>query len=216
MTPPYVVLIAGGSCSGKSTLAVELARRAGLHSTLIVHEDSYYQHRPATTEAEALATNFDRPEAKDRALLAGHLSALRAGTAIPEVAYDFATHSRRDTGRMLEPRPLIIVEGLHTLLPPVGPLGDLRIFVEAAEHIRIARRIQRDVEERGRTVDGVIRQFQSQVRPAHDTTVEPQREMADMIVTGHYDRTSEFAETSVCLKSSPLKSNGSPASLARA
>lgn len=194
MTRPSIVLIAGGSCSGKSTLAQELARRMGVMKTLIVHEDSYYQHRPATTEAEALATNFDRPEAKDRALLAEHLAALRAGKAIPHVAYDFATHSRRDTGQMLEPKPLIIVEGLHTLLPPVGALEDLRIFVECAEHIRIARRIQRDVEERGRTVDGVIRQFQMQVRPAHDETVEPQAALADMIVTGHYDRTSEFAE----------------------
>lgn len=194
MMRPFIVLIAGGSCSGKSTLALELARRAGVLRTLIVHEDSYYQHKPATTEAEALTTNFDRPEAKDRPLLAEHLAALRAGRAIPEVAYDFSTHSRHDTGRMLEPRPLAIVEGLHTLLPPLGALGDLRIFVEAAEHIRIARRIQRDVEERGRSVDGVIRQFQLQVRPAHDETVEPQAALADMIVTGHYDRTSEFAE----------------------
>jgi uridine kinase len=191
---PFIILIAGGSCSGKSTLAVELARRAGVTRTLIVHEDSYYRHAPATTEAQALATNFDMPEAKDRALLATHLAALRRGEAIPQVAYDFATHSRHDTGRMLQPQPLVIAEGLHTLSPPLGALGDLRIFVEAAEHIRIARRIQRDVEERGRTVDGVIRQFQSQVRPAHDATVEPQRAMADMIVTGHYDRTSEFAE----------------------
>jgi uridine kinase len=194
MTGPFVVLIAGGSCSGKSTLAQELARRVGVLRTLIVHEDSYYHHKPATTEAEALATNFDRPEAKDRALLAQHLAALRSGQTIPEVAYNFATHSRRDTGAMLEPKALIIVEGLHTLQPPLGPLGDLRIFVECAEHIRIARRIQRDVEERGRTVDGVIRQFQLQVRPAHDETVEPQAALADMIVTGHYDRTSEFAE----------------------
>lgn len=194
MDAPFVILIAGGSCSGKSTLAKELARRAGPSRTLIVHEDSYYHHKPATSEAEALATNFDRPEAKDRALLAEHLAALRAGRPAPEVAYNFETHSRRDTGQMLEPKPLIIVEGLHTLLPPLGVLGDLRIFVEASEHIRIARRIQRDVEERGRTVDGVIKQFQSQVRPAHDATVEPQSALADMIVTGHYDRTSEFAE----------------------
>jgi uridine kinase len=191
---PFIILIAGGSCSGKSTLAVELARRAGVARTLIVHEDSYYHDRPAATEAEALATNFDMPEAKDRALLAEHLLMLKNGQPIPEIAYDFATHSRHDTGRPLRPRPLIIAEGLHTLMPPLGPLGDLKIFVEAAEHIRIARRIQRDVEERGRTVDGVIRQFQLQVRAAHDATVEPQSTLADMIVTGHYDRTSEFAE----------------------
>jgi uridine kinase len=194
MTRPFVILIAGGSCSGKSTLAVELARRAGVMRTLILHEDSYYHHRPARTEAEALATHYDMPEAKDRALLAEHLAALKAGRSIPHVAYDFATHSRRDTGQLLEPKDIVIVEGLHTVMPPLGALGDLRIFVEAAEHIRIARRVQRDVEERGRTVDGVIRQFQLQVRPAHDATVEPQAALADLIVTGHYDRTSEFAE----------------------
>jgi uridine kinase len=194
MTSPFIVLIAGGSCSGKSTLAQELARRAGIARALIVHEDSYYHHRPVASEADALAVNFDRPEAKDRALLAAHLQALKHGEPVPEVAYDFAQHARRDTGRTLEPKPLIIVEGLHTLLPPVGPLGDLTIFVEAAEHIRIARRIQRDVEERGRTVDGVIKQFQLQVRPAHNDTIEPQRDDAHLIVTGHYDRTSEFAE----------------------
>jgi uridine kinase len=194
MTIPYVLLIAGGSCSGKSTLAQELARRAGVSRTLILHEDAYYRDRPARSEAEALAVDYDRPEAKDRALLADHLTALRKGAAVPEVAYDFSTHSRRDSSRMIEPRPFVIVEGLHALLPPLGALGDLRLFVEAAEHIRIARRIQRDVEERGRTVDGVIRQFLLQVRPAHDETVEPQAALADMIVTGHYDRTSEFAE----------------------
>jgi uridine kinase len=194
MDRPFVILIAGGSCSGKSTLAQELARRAGVLRTLIVHEDSYYHDKPAATEAQALQTNYDMPEAKDRDLLALHVAALRRGEPIPEVVYDFATHARRDTGHKIAPRPLIVVEGLHTLHPPIGALGDLRIFVEAAEHVRIARRIQRDVEERGRTVDGVIRQFQLQVRPAHDQTVEPQYALADMIVTGHYDRTSEFAE----------------------
>ncbi len=187
---PYTVGIAGGTGAGKTTLAHMLFDHLGEDRVTCIAHDAYYRnfsHIPADQRAQI---NFDHPNALETDLLVQHLQALSRGETVSIPTYDFTTHSR--TYRTLEicPRPVIIVEGILILAEQtLRDVLNLKIFVDAPSDIRLIRRINRDVDERGRTPESVTHQYLKTVRPMHDTYVEPSRKYADLIVCGDRDFT---------------------------
>lgn len=176
--------IAGGSGAGKSTLAHRLAQEFG-ESIVVLCEDSYYRNHDNLSPAEKDALNFDHPDAIETELLIQHLKALRAGQSIRVPIYDFATHSRRAETHEVLPRKVIVVEGILLFHPPeLRELFDLKVFVDADADERLLRRIQRDTCERGRDVQGVIRQYLQTVKPMHQQFVEPTKKYADILLNG--------------------------------
>lgn len=176
--------IAGGTGSGKSTLAGYICD-CFPEQTVVLEHDWYYRDQQDKTFEERLLTNYDHPDALETDRFIQELRALKAGVPIEAPVYDFTQHVRAAARRPIHPKPIIVVEGLHVLgNPELRALFDFTIFVELEETQRLARRIQRDVAERGRTRESVIQQFQSQVQPMHDQFVEPMRVFADRIVSG--------------------------------
>lgn len=175
-TTPFILAVAGGTASGKTTFSRVLVARTG--ATLISH-DRYYRDCP-----EPDGVNFDHPDALDTALLVEHLDALRAGRAVDVPDYDFATH-RRVPGTRIEPRPLIVVEGILVLADPeVVKRCDLTVFMYCPDDVRLLRRLLRDCAERGRTLQSVAEQYLTTVRPMHERYVAPCQHAADMVLDG--------------------------------
>ena len=174
--------IAGGTGSGKSTVARKLAVALPGRCAVIDH-DAYYRdqsHLPPETRAE---TNYDHPASLESSLLADHLMALRAGRGVDVPIYDFVNHTRKPETRRVEPARVIIVEGILVFTEPaLRELMDVKIFVDTDPDIRLMRRIRRDLEVRGRTFDSVRHQYYATVRPMHIEYVEPSKRWADLIV----------------------------------
>ncbi len=177
MSRPFVVNLGGGTASGKTTLARMLVEATG---ALHLSHDRYYVDVP-----EPATFNYDHPDALDTDRLVEDLRALRAGQPAELPVYEFKTHRRRPETDRVAPRPMIVLEGILALHDPrLRALSDLSVYVETADDIRLARRILRDVSERGRSVESVIRQYMATVRPMHLQFVAPSRAHADMIVSG--------------------------------
>jgi uridine kinase len=154
----------------------------------LVHHDAYYRHAPELSYEERTRVNYDHPASLDTELLVEHLIALRAGAAIECPVYDFAVHLRSDETVRVEPAPVVVVEGILVLAEPeLRSELDLKIFVDTDSDIRLARRLQRDVEERGRTVDSVVNQYFETVRPMHIEYVETSKRYADLIIPEGYN-----------------------------
>ncbi|RKQ95974.1 uridine kinase [Maricaulis maris] len=184
MSGPDVTLIAivGGSASGKTRLAYAIAD--AIPGACVIKEDDYYLDATLLDDFDPASFNFDEPASKEHALLVKHLRALKAGAAVDIPQYDFATHSRKRETRRVEPAPAIIIEGLHAVATPdLAELFDLVIYVSATRPVRFERRLKRDVSERGRTPDSVRHQFDTIVEPMHTLHVEPQKPLADIIIT---------------------------------
>jgi uridine kinase len=182
---PHLIGIAGGTASGKSTLARRLARALGVQRCATVSQDNYYRDLSGLSVEARATVNFDHPESVDAALFAEQLLALRDGHTVKAPRYDFARHARMSGGETIEPRPVILVEGILVLVfPEVIDLLDVKIYVETPDDIRLARRVQRDIAERGRDVDGVLRQYLETVRPMHEQFGHRSRKAADLIVPG--------------------------------
>lgn len=184
-----VIGIAGGTGSGKTTLARAISSRLASHRPLLLHQDSYYKDTGATTEDEKARTNFDHPDAFDTPLLVEHLAALKAGKAVHHPVYNFAHHARSGYTRV-EPATIIILEGILILAEPsLRAIIDVPLFVETPDDIRFMRRLRRDIESRGRSLDSVYKQYLSTVRPMHLQFVEPSKQFARLIVPegGHND-----------------------------
>lgn len=178
-----IVGIAGGTGSGKTTLATRLAETLGSQRATVIPHDSYYLDHLDLTFEERSRLNFDEPIAFENSLLVGHLRALSRGEAILRPAYDFSVHARSPRPMQLQPRPVVIVEGILVLaIPELRDMFDLKVFVDTPADIRLARRITRDVSERGRTVESVCNQYLTTVRPMHELHVEPSKHFADVIV----------------------------------
>jgi uridine kinase len=172
---PFVVGIAGGTASGKSTLAERAAARVG--AALVTHDRYYF-------DADA-STNFDHPDSLDTAGLAAHLDALREGRPVDLPVYDFATHRRAPRTERVAPRPLVFVEGILVLSSAeLRRRFDLTVFVYAAADVRLIRRVRRDIAERGRDLESVLSQYLATVRPMHETYVEPSAAHAALVLDG--------------------------------
>ncbi len=175
--------ISGGTGSGKTTLAREIVSALGSENVVLIHQDSYYRNLNEIPVEDRNQVNFDHPDAVDLDLMHRHLEMLRAGKAIDLPVYDFTTHTRKPGTTRLEPLPVIIVEGILILSDPrIRSLLEVKIFVECDPDLRFIRRLERDMRERGRTIESVIAQYLSTVRPMHLQYVLPSKNYADLIV----------------------------------
>jgi uridine kinase len=175
--------IAGGTGSGKSTIAQKVASALPEGSVTKLEYDAYYRHRPDLSAEEKQHLNYDHPDALETELLVEHVKQLRAGEAVETPLYDFKTHARMKETKRLEPTPVIIVEGILTFVSPeLRDVLDIKIFVDTDADIRAFRRIRRDIEQRGRTFQSVREQYYSTVRPMHLEFVEPSKRWADIII----------------------------------
>ncbi len=177
-----VIGIAGGTGSGKTTLMKRLTERFGDVVTVISH-DNYYRRRDELSYKERCAINYDEPAAFDTSLMVYHLSELRRGVAIDCPVYDFTVHNRSSQVLQIVPKRVIIVEGILIFENrELRDLMDIRIFVDTDADVRLCRRIKRDVNKRGRTLESVLEQYQTTVKPMHEKYVEPSKKYADLVV----------------------------------
>jgi uridine kinase len=187
MIAMFVIGIGGGTGSGKSTLVEQLLERVGRDRVALLVHDAYYLNRSDIPSSLRDALNFDHPDSLENALLVHHVRSLRQGETVEQPLYDFTTHSRRIQTHHVEPRPVLLVEGILLFaLPALLPLLDLKVFVDTPADLRILRRLLRDVHERGRTPPSVVEQYLATVRPMHQQFVEPGRQIADVIVPWEY------------------------------
>ena len=184
----YCVGIAGGTGSGKTTLARSVCELLGADMVTVIEADSYYRDLSHLPAQERHCVNFDHPDALDIELLAAHLRELRAGRPVHAQAYDFTTHCRTINVRELLPRPIILVEGILVLAcQPIVRLLDLKVYIDERPEVRRERRMLRDVRERGRTADTVSLQYATHVLPMHERYVEPAKHNADSILISSAD-----------------------------
>jgi len=183
MHAPVVIGIAGGSGSGKSTVLGQIVDAFGSDQIAVLDHDAYYLDLSDHPPEERERFNFDHPDALETDLMREHLDALTAGTPIEKPIYDFTNHSRKDETETVKPRPVVIIEGILVLAEAeLEEAMDIKIYVDTADDIRLMRRIRRDIQERGRAIDGVLRQYERTVRPMHIEFVEPSKRKADVII----------------------------------
>jgi uridine kinase len=180
---PCVLGVAGGSGSGKTTVARTILETVGRERIAFLEQDSYYRDIEWQSDAQLLRHNFDHPDALDDDLLVEHVAALKEGRAVEVPIYDFVRHRRTDRTRRVEPRPVVLLEGILLFVEPeLRALLDFKIFVDTDPDLRLIRRLKRDMSERGRAVDDVLRQYAETVRPMHLEFVEPSKRWADIII----------------------------------
>lgn len=179
---PFLIGVAGGSSSGKTTVAERLAELAGAESLALIKLDSYYVHLDMPLE-QRTSFNYDHPDAFDWPLLNDHLAALAAGAPVAVPVYDYVDHNRSGRVRVVHPARIVVVEGILVLWEPsLRERFDLKVYLDTDADLRLIRRLERDVAERGRTVESVIDQYLTTVRPAHEQFIEPSKRYADVIV----------------------------------
>lgn len=180
---PFLIGIAGGTGSGKTTVANAIVRRVGAERIAILSHDSYYRDFVDLPKDILDRQNFDHPDSLESELLVRHLKALKQGMVVETPIYDFKVHRRAAHTRRVEPRKVILVDGILIYAEPeLRKLFDVKIYVDTDADIRLIRRLKRDIAERGRTVDSVVAQYESTVRPMHMEFVEPSKRYADLIV----------------------------------
>ena len=182
-TEPLIIGIAGGSGSGKTTVATLIVEKAGTNNIALIAHDSYYKDLSALTPEERNQVNFDHPDSLETGLLIEQLSLLKQNRPVEAPVYDFKTHTRTSQTIHIEPHPVIVVEGILIFTEmELRSLFDIKIFVDTDSDIRFIRRLQRDIAERGRSSDSVIQQYLNTVRPMHLEFVESSKRYADVII----------------------------------
>jgi uridine kinase len=183
LSKPLIIGIGGGTGAGKTTLARRLAQLNAEPGTVLVDQDSYYLDRSHLSAEQRALINYDEPAALDNDLLLRHVERLAAGEHIQKPCYCFVTHTRTPEVNEIHPAPLVILEGLMALWDErLRALMGLKIFVDADADIRMLRRLTRDVQERGRTLDSTVAQYRDTIRPMHRRYVEPTKAYADLVV----------------------------------
>lgn len=183
MTTPFIIGIAGGSGSGKTTVTRKLVETIGCEKAAVIIQDNYYRDQSALTFEQRLLTNYDHPHAFDWPLLMQHVDDLRNGVPVDMPLYDFSIHTRSTATETLVPAPVILIEGFYSLYDAaLRDMMSLKIFVDTDADVRFIRRLQRDIADRGRTMDHVIEQYMSTVRPMHNQFIEPTKRFADVIL----------------------------------
>jgi len=180
---PVIIGMAGGTGSGKTTVAREILKRAGTAQISLIQHDAYYKDLRDLPQAQRALQNFDHPDALENELLVQHLKELKAGRPIEMPVYDFTSHTRTDRTVRVEPSGVVLVEGILIFADrALRRLMDVKIYVDTDADIRFIRRLQRDIADRGRTMDSVIHQYLATVRPMHQEFVEPSKRWADIII----------------------------------
>jgi uridine kinase len=178
-----IIGICGGTGSGKTTVANRILESVSASEVVFIQQDSYYRNLTDLPLDYRNIANFDHPDALDNDLLVNHVRRLKAGEAVELPVYDFRTHSRLNETRHVDPKPIVIVEGILIFADPrLLEQMDIKVFVDTPDDIRFIRRLRRDLDERGRTVESVIEQYVATVRPMHMQFVEPSKRHADVII----------------------------------
>jgi uridine kinase len=178
-----IIGICGGTGSGKTTIARKIVESVGARNVVLVEQDSYYRNLSDMPLDERHQANFDHPDSIDSDMLVNHLIRLKQGLAVEMPLYDFVTHTRSDKIEVIEPKPVVIVEGILIFAEPrVLDLLDVRVFVDTPDDIRLMRRLKRDITERGRTFERTLEQYARTIRPMHFEFVEPSKRFADIII----------------------------------
>lgn len=180
---PVVIGIAGGTGSGKTTVADVILERAGAENIALLPHDAYYKDLSDLPKTQRDLVNFDHPDSLESSLMESHILSLQVWQPVEIPVYDFSTHSRTEQTIRIEPQPVVLVEGILLFAEPsLRRLFDVKIFVDTPADIRFIRRLQRDMMERGRTLESVIHQYETTVRPMHLKFVEPSKRYADVII----------------------------------
>jgi uridine kinase len=183
MRRPIFIGITGGTGSGKSTIAREIYNKFGEQCIAMIEQDSYYKDQSQLSFEDRTKTNYDHPDAFDTELIVKHLNMLLSGQAVEKPIYDFEVHNRKNETITVAPREIVILEGIMILEDPeIRDLLDIKIYVDTDADVRIIRRMVRDINERGRTVESVINQYLNVVRPMHMQFIEPTKRYADIII----------------------------------
>lgn len=187
---PVIIGVAGGTGSGKTTVVREIIRNLGHDQVTVLHHDSYYREVSHLSFEERTRINYDHPDSLETSLLVHHLHELRAGRAVQVPVYDFSQHNRSGDTETVQPRKVIIVDGLLILWDRhLRDMMDIKVYVDTDADVRFIRRLKRDIQERGRTAESVIEQYSNTVRPMHLEFVEPSKRYADVIIPeGGYNR----------------------------
>ncbi|MCA9199081.1 MAG: uridine kinase [Planctomycetales bacterium] len=189
MTTQLIIGIAGGSGSGKTTFAQELLRHFGTESAAFLSHDAYYRPLTHLSSADRAATNFDHPDAIETSLLVEHLEHLRQGRPVHVPEYDFAAHDRTHRPTLVQPRSTIIVEGIMILAEAsLRAHFHVSVFIDAPADVRLQRRTDRDMQERGRSKESVLRQWEQTVHPMHQQYVEPSKQHAQLVVNNDHSQ----------------------------
>ena len=206
MMNTIIIGIAGGTGSGKTTLADKLVNSFGREEVSILRHDAYYKRHDNMTFEERCKLNYDHPDAFDNDLLVEHILDLKEGKSIEMPVYDYTIHNRSDETITVEPAPVVILEGILIFAEPtLCDLMDIKVFVDTDADVRILRRIIRDVNERGRSLDNIIRQYLTTVKPMHYLYVEPTKARADIIInSGLNDVAFDIMRSKISLMLRPL------------
>ncbi|MDY0294433.1 MAG: uridine kinase [Acholeplasmataceae bacterium] len=192
MKRPLLILVSGGSASGKSTVVQEILDKAGLEEVLIIKHDDYYLDQGHLPLEVRYLTNYDHPSSLDNELLFNHLTMLLNGQSIDKPTYDFVNHTRSAVVEHVDPKPIIIVEGILILEnEKIRSLSGMNLFVELDDDTRFIRRMLRDMRERGRTLESIISQYESTVKPMFHKHIKPTKRYADVIIPN--DRKHDIA-----------------------
>ncbi len=180
---PLLILVAGGSASGKSTVVSEIVHKAGLEDVLIIRHDDYYKDQSDVAFEKRLDVNYDHPDALDSDLLQNHLSQLLMGKSIEKPLYDFVSYTRKKETEVVSPKKVIIVEGILILSDSlIRKLSNLNVYVELDDDTRFIRRMMRDLNERGRSIESIVSHYQNTVKPMFYKYVKPSKRHAHVII----------------------------------
>ncbi len=183
MDKPFLILVAGGSASGKSTVVKSILDQAGIKDVLTINQDDYYLDQKDVPMEKRIIVNYDHPNSIDNELLFSHIKQLLDGKTIEKPLYDYKNYTRSSACETVNPKPIIIVEGILSLTDKnLRDLADLKLYVELDDDIRFIRRLSRDVKERGRSIDSVVKQYLDTVKPMYHKYVKPTKRYADIII----------------------------------
>jgi uridine kinase len=180
---PFVILVSGGSASGKTTIVDEILNETKIKDCIIIKHDDYYKDQKDVPFEQRVLVNYDHPQSLDNDLLVDHLKSLISGESILKPIYSFSKYTRSDETELIEPKKVIIVEGILVLeCEKLRELADLKIFVDSDDDTRLIRRIRRDIIERNRNLDSVIKQYLDTVKPMYHKYIRPSKRYADVII----------------------------------